>query len=330
MWDNNEAGKNVRRRESTAQGQSMERPGVLDRGVVVCSGKGGVGKSSIAAGLAGTAAAMGWRTLAIDLDPQGNLGHDLGYHQSGRSDQGLALLEAYRSRTPVAVTSAVRPDLDVVAGGGYTDQLVEVLRHRVEQTGTDALVDFRELLVAVGRGYDLVVVDSPPSTRDLIDAALASVRFIVVPVRFDRASIEGVERISDRYRAVRDCGLNPTLELLGIALFGFASTERRMLAETRAGLEAELDGVAPVFDRYIREAKTAARHMREHGVIASEYLLASNEALPWYEAEAGAETFARNAGGLAEDYWELTREILQRVSDRVTATTELRQEEPVA
>ena len=49
----------------------------LDRGVVVCNGKGGVGKSSLAAGLAATAAAMGWRCLAVDLDGQGNLGQDL-------------------------------------------------------------------------------------------------------------------------------------------------------------------------------------------------------------------------------------------------------------
>jgi cellulose biosynthesis protein BcsQ len=308
----------------------MDQPGILDRGVVVCSGKGGVGKSSIAAGLAGTAAAMGWRTLAVDLDPQGNLGQDLGYLQTGASDHGQGLLTAYQDGRQVAPLTGVRERLDVVAGGGYTDQLVEVLRYRVEREGTQALLAFRSLLAGLGAGYDLVVIDTPPSTRDLIDAALVSARFIVVPVRFDRGSIDGVERVSDRYRAVRDAGLNPSLELLGIGLFGFATSERRMLADTRAELAVELEGVAPVFDRYIREAKKAARHMREHGVIASEYLLASSEALPWYEPEPGSETFARNAAGLAEDYWELTREILQRVTDRINASEELRQREPVA
>ena len=308
----------------------MDQPAILERGVVVCSGKGGVGKSSIAAGLAGTAAAMGWRTLAVDLDPQGSLGQDLGYLQAGSSDHGRGLLEAYQGRRLVTPLTGVRDGLDVVPGGGYTDQLIEVLRYRVEHEGSDALIDFRALLAGVGAGYDLVVIDTPPSTRDLIDAALASARFIVVPVRFDRGSIDGVERVSDRYRAVRDAGLNPRLELLGIALFGFAATERRMLADTRAELAVELDGIAPVFDRYIREAKKAARHMREHGVIASEYLLASSEALPWCEAEPGSETFARNAGGLAEDYWELTREILQRVTDQVILPTDDRQKETVA
>ncbi|MET1049346.1 MAG: AAA family ATPase, partial [Acidimicrobiales bacterium] len=43
---------------------------ILDRGVTVANGKGGVGKSSLAAGLAATAAAMGWRCLAVDLDSQ--------------------------------------------------------------------------------------------------------------------------------------------------------------------------------------------------------------------------------------------------------------------
>ena len=50
----------------------------LQNAVAIANGKGGVGKTSITANVAGTAALSGWKVLAVDLDPQGNLGNDLG------------------------------------------------------------------------------------------------------------------------------------------------------------------------------------------------------------------------------------------------------------
>lgn len=62
-------------------------------------------------------AAMGWRTLAVDLDPQGNLGRDLGCRREGSSNHGRALLEAFRGRRPVTPLTGVRDGLDVVPTG---------------------------------------------------------------------------------------------------------------------------------------------------------------------------------------------------------------------
>ena len=42
----------------------------------------------------------------------------------------------------------------------------------------------------------------------------------------------------------------------------------------------------------------------------------AGEAAPWFEAPPGEESFARNAAGVATDYWEVTREILSRLSAR--------------
>jgi hypothetical protein len=138
-------------------------------------------------------------------------------------------------------------------------------------------------------------------------------------VRFDQASVDGLSRVDGRRRALAADGTNTELELLGVVLFGFGPAERRMLRDTRAQLEYLLDGIAPVFPTFIRDARKAARHMRAHGVVASEYFLASQEAAPWYDAAPGEETFARNAAGLATDYWELTREVLSTLTQRVAS-----------
>jgi len=292
---------------------------ILDRGVVVCNGKGGVGKSSLAAGLAATAAAMGWRCLAVDLDGQGNLGQDLGYQQAGLGDGGESVHRALLEGGPLQPVAGVREGLDVLAAGPWTDRLADGLTRRVHAAGPDGLVGPREALVAAAAGYDLVVFDTPPSTAALLDLALASSRFLCCPVRFDQASIDGLGRVDGRRRALADQGLNGDLELLGVVLFGFGAAERRMLRDTRRQLEYLLDGVAPVFPTPVREARKAARHMRAHGVVASEYFLASQDAAPWYDNPPGEESFARNAAGLASDYWEVTREILSRLSQRVVA-----------
>ncbi len=285
---------------------------VLQQGVVVANGKGGVGKTSVAAGLAATAAAMGWHCLAVDLDPLGTLARDLGAHQTGRDDRGLGALRALTGNGPLVPVADVREGLDLVVGGPATDWLAEALDGDVLRA--------RDILVETAAGYDLVVFDTPPSTSVLLDLALASARFVCCPVRFDQASIDGLDRVDGRRRILREAGVNTELELLGIVLFGFAPAERRLLRDTRAQLEHLLDGVAPVFPTTIREARKAARHLRAHGVVATEYYVASQEAAPWCDVDPGVEGFARNASGLASDHWELTREILSelclRVADR--------------
>ena len=66
----------------------------LHRTIAVLNGKGGVGKTSITANLGGLFSDAGYRVLLVDLDPQGNLGNDLGYLGAGLGDGGEALSAA--------------------------------------------------------------------------------------------------------------------------------------------------------------------------------------------------------------------------------------------
>src|SRR5688500_12786513 len=142
---------------------------VLDRAVVVCNGKGGVGKSSLAAAVAAMAAGASWKTLVVDLDPQGNLGFDLGYVQDGRSDGGEALQRAVLSGHELQPLEGVRYNLDAVPAGPGTEECFDRLRERVRFDGLGALRAFYEALAPLASNYDLVVIDTPPTITTVLD-----------------------------------------------------------------------------------------------------------------------------------------------------------------
>src|SRR3546814_15398402 len=90
----------------------------MSRVITFATGKGGTGKTSCAANVAGLAAQAGWRTLLIDLDSQANLGHDLGFSESEGADNGAHLVNTHvPGGTLTPVLAGIRPNLDVIRGG---------------------------------------------------------------------------------------------------------------------------------------------------------------------------------------------------------------------
>ena len=81
------------------------------RVVCVANGKGGMFKTSLAAHVAGLSAAAGYRTLIVDLDPQGDLSDDLGYFD-GDAERGTTrsggVLPAASLPTALGVTPSTR------------------------------------------------------------------------------------------------------------------------------------------------------------------------------------------------------------------------------
>ena len=109
----------------------------LSRVITFATGKGGTGKTSCAANVAGLAAQAGWRTLLIDLDSQANLGHDLGFSESEGADHGAHLVNTLvTGGTLTPVLTGVRTNLDVIPGGSKLDDLEDLVRGR-QRRGED-------------------------------------------------------------------------------------------------------------------------------------------------------------------------------------------------
>lgn len=288
--------------------------------IVFGNGKGGVGKTSICANVAGMAAQSGWKVLAVDLDPQGNLGSDLGYKQSGRSDEGEGLLQAVVTSSPLQPLRHVRPNLDVICGGQSTTDLLAVLTNR-RSVDSSAVGDIAKVIAPLSANYDLTVIDSPPAGGVAVDAALAAASHLVIPVRFDEGSIDGLELMARQFGTVRQ-SINPDLRLLGVVLFDFSTQGKVIRHEVRKQLVDELGDTAPVMKSIIRRAERAAYDMRRSGTLAHEYRAQADEASKMSISErirlarAGeASHISSAASGLAEDYAKLATEILLSLGD---------------
>jgi cellulose biosynthesis protein BcsQ len=292
---------------------------VLPNAIAVANGKGGVGKTSLSANLAGLAAISGWRVLLVDLDPQGNLSSDLGYTDDDSNDEGEAMLRAVEGRVPVTPVRGVRPNLDVVTGGTHTEALEALVRRRRFADDLAALQTVDEALAPLASDYNLIVIDCPPAMGCLVELALTVARFVVIPTRGDAASLNGLSRTANRFVQVRRTS-NPRVDLLGICLFGFGAQDHRLVAKAREQLEEALQGIAPVFRTFIRHSRKAPDDMRELGLLAHEYAQTAAQAPKWYE-DRDAVRYSASAEALASDYQELTKEILTAFAERQAAVS---------
>ena len=289
---------------------------LLSRVVVVANGKGGVGKTSTATTLAGLASAAGYEILLIDLDPQGNVGEDLGYSSLASNDHGASLVASLIAEGPLKITiSHVRPHLDVVAGGERLDDLAGVLLARHTRGNDVADVLARSLAVSLANDeYDLVIIDCPPGEPNLQLLALGAARWLIIPTRGDAASLKGMARIALRMVEARE--RNPSLELLGVVLFDLASAATRARRQITAEIDQALGGIAPLFSSSIRHS-VSAMDARRRGLLIHEHAAEIDGGEPFWKAlrEGRRPSSPGSAPALAGDYAALVHEILTRISE---------------
>ena len=283
--------------------------------MAIANGKGGVGKTSVATSLAGLAAAGGYRILLIDLDPQGNVGEDLGYTGAGTGDDGLGLVQSIIAGSPLQVSiKQIRDGVDVICGGEKLDDLAGILlgRHLRGNAVADLLAEPLAALAESG-DYDLVVIDCPPGEPNLQLLALGAARWLIIPTRGDAASLKGMMRIAQRMVEART--RNPDVELLGVALFDVSAAATRIRREIGDEIKQALGQIAPLFNTTIRHS-VAALDARRRGLLIHEHAAQLDGGEPFWKAlkEGRRPASPGSAPALAGDYAALAHEILTRIA----------------
>lgn len=155
---------------------------------------------------------------------------------------------------------------------------------------------------------DLVVIDTPPTRPTRLQMALGVTRWVVVPTKSYRASIEGLQTLAQQ---------NPSLGILGAVLFDSGSSATAVRRDANEDIAAALGNLAQPFTTTIRHAESTAVRLREQGQLAHELAAQAESAEPFWQALRDGRRPDRipgSAGALAEDYVLLTQELLARIA----------------
>ena len=185
------------------------------RCIAIANQKGGVGKTTTAINLGAALAAEGQKVLVIDLDPQGNASTGLGIETEQRNYttydmliEGMPLREIVLPTNignlwiAPATTDLSSADVDLV----NNEKRVFLLK--------DALTS------STLAGFDIVLMDCPPSLNLLTVNAMVAADAVLVPLQSEFFALEGLSQLMLTIREVRQTA-NPALRIESVVLTMF-------------------------------------------------------------------------------------------------------------
>jgi chromosome partitioning protein len=155
--------------------------------LAIANQKGGVGKTTTAINLSAALAQKGYRTLLIDLDPQGNASLSFLDPEQINSSIYEALLEDGKS-----IESKMLGDID-------------------------SHFRMKDRLKSVVSDYRYVVIDTPPTLGLLTVNALVAATHLLVPIQSSYFALEGTDDLLETVEKIK-ARPNPDLEFLGVVV----------------------------------------------------------------------------------------------------------------
>ena len=173
--------------------------------------KGGVGKTTSAVNIAASLGILGYKTLLVDLDPQGN------------ATSGVGVPKKSLKGTVKEVLTGEMDIKDAILETEY--QNISVIPTNVSLSGAEfdlynekgSEYNLKDAFSSIANEYDYILIDCPPSLGMLTINAFTASDGIIVPMQCEFYALEGLSQLMVTINRIKRM-YNPDLAITGILI----------------------------------------------------------------------------------------------------------------
>ena len=181
--------------------------------ICIFNQKGGVGNTTTNINLCSGLAMMGYKVLAIDIDPQGNTTSGLGFDKTSLKYSIYDILTSSDVKISDAIIQSQLVDNLYLIPANMDLAGAEV--EMIESKDREKIL--KEKLKEYDTEFDFIFIDCPPSLGILTLNALTACDSVIIPIQCEFYALEGVGQLINTINLVRK-SLNKDLEVEGVIM----------------------------------------------------------------------------------------------------------------
>ena len=182
----------------------------MSRIIAISNQKGGVAKTTTAQAIAAILKQRGFKVLAIDFDPQGNLSDSI----NAKTDEASTIYEVLKHEVGIKEAIQHFPAFDIIPA----DIVLASASQNLPQTGREH--QLKEAIEPIKNDYDFIIIDTPPSLGTLTVNAFTAADEVIIPTTAGKFAVKGIKELFNTVKGVRKYS-NNNLKISGILFTKF-------------------------------------------------------------------------------------------------------------